>query len=175
MGDIVNLRGRSIPLENDTLIEDLARFADLTLTQAQVKSRHHLSEEEWTALGSNDKLVELVEDRKLQRIRSGTTKIERAQMEIIDAPPILGKIMRDPDANERHIIDAVKTLDSLATANGPGAAAAGTRFEIVINLGADHVEHYSKSIAIDANDVAPDDTPPESLPFASFKKDDADE
>jgi hypothetical protein len=80
--------------------------------------------------------------------------------------------MRDPDANERHVIDAVKTLDSLATANGPGAAAAGTRFEIVINLGADHVEHYSKSIAINADDIDPNDAA--QIPFASFKGEDDD-
>ena len=62
--------------------------------------------------------------------------------------------MRDPGSNARHVIDAVKTLDTLAS-TGAEAAAAGTRFEITINLGADHIEHYSKSIAIDANDVDP--------------------
>ena len=40
--------------------------------------------------------------RKLRRIRTGATKRERAQIEIVDGPPILGKIMRDPNANERH-------------------------------------------------------------------------
>ena len=71
---------------------------------------------------------------KLRRIRTGTTKRERAQIEIVDGPPILGKIMRDPDSNARHVIDAVKTLDTLAS-NGAEAAAAGARFEITINLG----------------------------------------
>jgi hypothetical protein len=37
MGDIVDLRGRSIPLEDDELIENLARFADGTLSEAAVK------------------------------------------------------------------------------------------------------------------------------------------
>ena len=102
MGEIVDLRGRSIPLEDDELIENLARFADGTFSEAAVKSRHHLSNEDWAALGENDKLVELVEACKLRRIRTGATKRERAQIEIVDAPPILGEIMRDPDANERH-------------------------------------------------------------------------
>ena len=61
MGDIVELRSRSIPLEDDELIENLARFADGTLSEAAVKSRHHLSNEDWAALGESDKLVELVE------------------------------------------------------------------------------------------------------------------
>ena len=74
MGDIVDLRGRSIPLEDDELIENLARFADGTLSEAAVKARHHLSNEDWAALGESDKLVELVEACKLRRIRSGATK-----------------------------------------------------------------------------------------------------
>ena len=65
--------------------------------------------------------------------------------------------MRDPNANARHRIDSIRALDGLAS-TGAEAAAAGARFEITINLGADHIEHYSKSIAID-----PDDTNPNSI------------
>jgi hypothetical protein len=155
MGEVIGMRDRSISIEDDELIENLARFADGTLSEAAVKSRHHLSDEDWAAMGENDRLVELVEAAKLRRIRTGATKRERAQIEIIDGPPILGKIMRDPGSNARHVIDAVKTLDTLAS-TGAEAAAAGARFEITINLGADHIEHYSKSIAIDANDADPD-------------------
>jgi hypothetical protein len=124
-----------------------------------VKSRHHLSPKDWKALGKSDRLVELVEAAKLRRLRNGATKRERAQLEVVDAPPILGKIMRDPGSNARHVIDSVKTLDTLA-ANGAEAAAAGARFEITINLGADLdgkpvIEHYSKSIAVNAGDTDP--------------------
>ena len=104
-----------------------------------MKVRHHLSNEEWAALGESDRLVELVEACKLRRLRSGATKRERAQIEIVDGPPILGKIMRNPDSNARHVIDSVKALDALAS-TGAEAAAAGARFEITINLGGD-VEH----------------------------------
>jgi len=152
MGDIVELK--PAPLEDDELIENLARFADGTLSEAAVKARHHLSNEEWAALGDSDRLVELVEAAKLRRIRTGATKRERAQIEIVDGPPILGKIMRDPNANARHVIDSVKALDALAS-TGAEAAAAGARFEITINLGADHIERYSKSIAIDPADTDP--------------------
>ena len=126
MGDIAELRNCSIPLEDDELIENLARFADGTLSEAAVKARHHLSNEDWAALGESDKLVELVEACKLRRIRSGATKREKAQIEIVDAPPILGGIMRDPNANERHRINSIKALDALAS-TGAEAAAAGAR------------------------------------------------
>ena len=36
MADIVDLRGRPVPLEDDELIENLARFADGTLSEAAV-------------------------------------------------------------------------------------------------------------------------------------------
>jgi hypothetical protein len=153
VGDLIDLRSQSAHLEDDELIENLARFADGTLSEAAVKARHRLSNEDWAALGESDRLVELVEACKLRRIRSGATKRERAQIEIVDGPPILGKIMRDPNANERHRIDSIKTLDALAS-TGAEAAAAGARFEITINLGSD-TEHYSKSIAIDPNDTDP--------------------
>jgi hypothetical protein len=172
MGEIVDLRGGSIPLEDDELIENLARYADGTLTEAAVKARHHLSDEAWTAMGENDKLVELVEARKLSRVRSGRTKIERAQIEIVDAPPILSRIMRNPDANERHVIDAVKTLDSLATGGRPENAPPSDRFVITINLGSD-VLHFDKSIAIDPNDGSPNDVDAGVLAaIAMDKKDD---
>jgi hypothetical protein len=159
MSEIVELH--SAPIEDDELIENLARYADGSLSEAQVKARHRLGAEAWLAMGESDDLVRAVEAAKLRRIRSGATKRELAQIEVISGPPILGKIVRDPGSNAKHVIDAVKTLDGLAT-GGAEAAAAGSRFEITINLGADLngnpiVEHHSKSIAINPDDVAPDE------------------
>jgi hypothetical protein len=175
MGDIVDLRGRSIPLEDDELIADLARFADGTLSETAVKSRHRLTDAEWAAMGEDDGFVRAVEAEKLRRIRSGQTKRELAQNEIIAAPPILGKILRDPNSNARHVIDSVKVLDGLA-ANGAEAAAA-TRFSIVINLtadGSDHIERFNKSIAVDPNDTDPNEATPQDVvaAIAMDKKDD---
>ena len=159
MGEIVNLHGQHAHLENDELIADLARFADGTLSEAAVKARHRLSAAEWAAMGEDDGFVRAVEAEKLRRIRGGQTKRERAQNEIIDGPPILGKIMRDPASNARHVIDSVKALDSLATGGGE-AAAAGTRFEIRIDLsagGEPQVLHFNKSIEINVDDIDPND------------------
>ena len=155
MGEVVDLR-RPIPIEDDEFIENLARFADGTLTEAAVKAKYRLTEEEWAALGTDDTLVRKIEDVKIHRIRSGRTKRERAQNEIIDAPPILAGIMRNPTANERHKIDSIKALDALATGGAPEAAAAGARFEIRINIGDDSL-YFNKSIAINAGDTDPND------------------
>ena len=89
--EIVELKPAPL-VEDDELVENLARFADGTLSEAAVKARHHLSDKDGPAMGESDKFVELVEARKLFRIRSGATKRERAQIEIVDGPPILGKL-----------------------------------------------------------------------------------
>jgi hypothetical protein len=124
------------PLEkNDEFIENLARFADGTLSEAAIKLKYHLNDEDWAALGGDDKLVERIEAAKLRRIRAGTTKRERAQIEVAEAPPILGTILRNHDANERHRIDAAKALDAMT--GGPETTPPAERFHIVINLGAD--------------------------------------
>jgi len=154
-------------------IEDLARFADGTLSEAAVKSRHHLSNEDWAALGENDELVRRIEACKLQRIRSGQTKRERAQIEIVDGPQILGKIMRDPTANQRHVIDSVKALDALA-APEPAAAQVGPdeRVVVVINLGNDEKLKFDKSIrpTPNDNDVEIIKPPQELLAIAAAKR-----
>jgi hypothetical protein len=155
MGDVVGLHGR---FDDDELVENLARFSDGTLTEAMVRARHHLSNEDWAAMGENDQLVERVEARKLARIRSGRTKRELAQREIVDAPPILGKLMRSLDTNPRHVIDSIKVLDGLATGGGSEAAGTGAIFEIRIDMtadGGDLVAHYRKSIEINPNDGEP--------------------
>src|SRR6478752_6788815 len=125
-------------------------------------------------LGLFDFQIELAfaPKREHRRLRTGATKRERAQIEIVDAPPILGGIMRDPNANERHRIDSIKTLDALAS-TGAEAAAAGARFEITINLGADHIEYYFKSVATDPDDTNPNEIDaPAVVAAIATKKDD---
>jgi hypothetical protein len=68
-----------------------------------------------------------------------------------------------------------RALDDFAS-KGPeaAAAAAADRFIITINLGADHVETYNKSISINAEDVVPGDviaTPQRPLPVANKRWD----
>jgi hypothetical protein len=68
--------------------------------------------------------------------------------------------MRSPDTNARHVIDSCKVLNDLAQPTGGEAAAAGTRFEIRIDLsaaGEEHVIRFNKSIEINCNDCDPND------------------
>jgi hypothetical protein len=178
MADVVDLRSRQ-PISsegefNAELVTDLARFSEGLVSEKDIKRRYRFDAAVWESLGDNEALFAAIEDEKVRRVRSGALKRERAQIEIVDAPPILGGIARNPNANERHRIDSIKTLDALATGGSSEAAAAGTRFEIFINIG-DQTLHFDKPIAIDANPNRTDDMPQDEwLPViaASERKDD---
>jgi len=156
MSDISRLHS---PIDTNTdlgreLIIDCVRFAEGLLTEAAVRKKYRFDDDAWEALGSNDELVEKIEAEKLRRIRDGSAKREKSQMLITKAPGILDGIMSDASASPRHRVDAIRTLDGFA-ANGPAGTPASDRFVITINLGADHVERYSKSLKSDVNDVDP--------------------
>ena len=165
MGEVVDLHGQPAGLEDDLeFVCDCARYAEGILCEEAVKKKHHLSADTWESLGSNEALIEKIEAEKVRRIRNGSTKRERAQQLVVQAPDVLGGIMLDASASPKHRIDSAKALDAFA-ANGPEAAPASDRFQITINLGSD-VLHFDKSIAIDANDVDPfndTDTTPQGL------------
>jgi hypothetical protein len=63
----------------------------------------------------------------------------------------MGSILNDNGANARHRIQASQELRAIS-ANGPEAAATSERFNIVINLGEDVIERYSKSRSICIDD-----------------------
>jgi hypothetical protein len=160
-------------IENHDFITDCARYAEGLLSEKDVKKRHHFDDATWERLGQDDALVEAIEAEKLRRVRSGLAKRELAQKHVVKAPDVLNTIMLDPAASPKHRIDSAKVLDQFA-ANGPEAAPAADRFVITINLG-DDVLKFDKSIAIDANDVDPNDTNTTMFPIiAAKKKDDGD-
>ena len=125
-------------IDNMTLIEDLARYSEGGLTRDQVKRRWKelITEEMWKTLGDDNELVDAIEARKMQRIRDGSLKRERAQTHITRGPDALASIMNNPESNARHVVDAVKALDALGGGNSPEAKQQD-RIVIRIDLGAD--------------------------------------
>ena len=161
--------------ENHEFITDCARYAEGLLSEKEVKKKHHFDDDTWARLGDDDALIEAIEAEKVRRIRNGSSARERAQQVFATAPSVLGDILHDDSASPRHRIESARELRQIA-ANGPEAAPAADRFVITINLGAE-VLHFDKSIAIDANDVDPNDTDtaPQELPAivaANQRKDD---
>ena len=157
-------------IENHEFIADCARYAEGLLSEKEVKKKHHFDDDTWARLGEDETLIAAIEAEKLRRIRNGSTKRERAQQLVAQAPGVLGDIMLDANASPKHRIDASKTLDAFA-ANGPEAVPASERFVITINLGED-VLRFDKSIAVNPNDVDPNDTdttPQGLLPIIAAK------
>jgi hypothetical protein len=138
-------------LDDSELIEDLARYAENVLSEQEVRKRHRLTEKDWIAMAEDDDFVRRVDDRKLRRIRDGSTKRELAQKHVVRGPQVLATIMDDPAAHAKHKVDAIKTLDQLATPPGQSAGADTSRFLIQINIGGD-VETYNKSRSIMVDD-----------------------
>src|SRR5215475_14009630 len=86
MGDVVDLHGQPVHLEDDhELIENLARYAEGLLSKEAVKKKHRFDAATWEQLGENDALVEAIEAEKLRRIRNGQAKRELAQKHVVKA------------------------------------------------------------------------------------------
>jgi archaeosine-15-forming tRNA-guanine transglycosylase len=176
MGDVVDRRGRSLSLEdNHDFVSDCARYGEGLLSEEAVRRKYCFDDGAWRKLGDNEALIEAIEAEKIRRVRDGSAARERAQQLFATAPSVLGDILHDDSASPRHRIESARELRQIA-ANGPEAAPAADRFVITINLGAE-VLHFDKSIAIDANDIDPNDThtAPQGLPAivaANQRKDD---
>jgi len=147
-------------IENDPeFVVDLARFAEGSLTERQVKKKYRFDDATWAQLGEDDALVERIEAERTRRVRDGSAAREKAQEIFATAPGVLGDILHGEAVSPRHKIESARELRAIAT-NGPEAGSASDRFVITINLGTDLsgnavVEHFNKSIAISADDTDP--------------------
>jgi hypothetical protein len=141
--------------DDSELVEDLARYAENVLSEKEVRKRHRLTEKDWIAMAEDDELVRKIDDRRIRRVRDGSCKRELAQLHVVRGPAVLANIMDDPSAHAKHKVDAIKTLDHLATPPGDRAAADASRFVISIDLTADGgntIEHYSKPYKVGVED-----------------------
>jgi hypothetical protein len=125
--------------ENDELIADLARFSENILSEAAIRRKYRdlLDDKDWEKLGKDDLLIEMVEAEKIRRTRNSSAKREKAQLHVVRGVDILNDIATSPKASDKHKIDAVKALDSLADPGPQHAAAEQERIFIRIDLSAD--------------------------------------
>jgi hypothetical protein len=147
--------------EDHEFVVDLARYAEGSLSEQQVKKKYRFDDETWVRLGEDDSLVERIEAEKIRRVRDGSAARERAQQIFATAPGVLGDILHDDGASPRHRIESARELRQIA-ANGPEAGTPADRFVITINLGGGVVERYDKAITVHPHDDS-GNTPPKSL------------
>src|SRR5262249_55884184 len=160
--------------DNHEFVSDCCRHIEGVLSEAAVRKQWHFVAATWELLGDDDGLVRAIEETKINRVRSGAAKRERAQQHILRGVEVLSKIMDDPQANARHRVDSVKALDALADPGPQHAAAEQGRFIIRIDLGADTrakgLEPNPADILVYETTIRPN--PPQELPPP--RKDDGD-
>jgi hypothetical protein len=154
----VILRGVRVDLVSDigrAYTADCCRNWEKILPNSAICERYGLSITDWQAMGANKTLVAAVRAEHQRRIKNGTAAQELAAKEFATAPAELGKILRSPNSNPRHVIEAHRELR--ATAIGTGSETTGgdssERFTITINLGSD--AGADERVIIDAGKLPP--------------------
>jgi hypothetical protein len=161
MGNVANysndstvvLRGTPVALKSDVgcaFVSDCCRNWEKLFSNSQICEKYGLSIEDWQSMGANRALVRAVREEHQRRIKNGSAAQELAAKEFATAPATLGAILRDPDSNPRHKIEAHRELRATASGSGPESTSNdSSNFTITINLGAD------EKLTIDAGKITP--------------------
>jgi hypothetical protein len=162
-------------LENQDFILDFCRFSEGILDEKFLRRKYKCFDQAaWEKLGSDEVLIERIEDERLRRVRDGSAAREHAQKIFTAAPPVLGSILNDGKANARHRIEASKELRAIS-ANGPEGGLASERFQITIVLNADGSNspgdtiHFDKPIKVGIEDDT-NTAPQELVAIAAMSK-----
>ena len=89
----------------------------------------------WQQLAVNEPLQQRVGAQKEKRIRNGEAAREKAAHLFVEAPTVLGDILRDPTNSPRHRVDAIRELRACAGVGAEDKPADGERIRISINFG----------------------------------------
>jgi hypothetical protein len=165
MSDTVILRGATVELDSAAgheFVVDCVRAAEGLITDKELAEIYEISPVDWGNIAKDTALAWAIRAERDRRVLNGTAAREAASRHFVKAPTILDKIMTDEQANARHRIEAIRELRQTAIPENQNAPSQNDRFIITINLGADCVEHYNKSIAINPND--PDEQPKLATP-----------
>jgi hypothetical protein len=76
MGEIVNFDRTKELEDNHEFLTDMARFSEGLASEKAIRKKYRFDAATWEKLGENDRLIELIEEAKTRRIRSGAAKSE---------------------------------------------------------------------------------------------------
>jgi hypothetical protein len=151
MGDVIVLR--SIPTNltsaaGHQFVVDCVRAAEGLISDNDLRDKYELSPDDWKDITENTALIRAIQAERERRVRNGAAAREAAAQHFIKAPAVLDSIMCDSSASPRHRIESARELrqTALGSSGDESTADASEKFVITINLGADHVEHYEKTI-----------------------------
>ena len=116
-GGSVVLRSIKIDLNSEighAFVTDCVRFIEGLITEEQLRKKYALDDIGWRVLSENEELQRLVGAQKEKRIRNGEAAREKAAHLFVEAPTVLGDILRDPTNSPRHRVDAIRELRACA-------------------------------------------------------------
>jgi hydroxypyruvate isomerase len=163
MGDIVNLRNTPFDLNTDlghAFVVDATRAAEGLITDKELSEKYELSPADWRAIRKDKSIGVAVRTERERRVRSGQAVKEAAARHLIKGVGIVDQIMSSDDSHPKHKLEAFKELRQTAAVGADAEGRSGDRFVITIIMNSDEpggnvVEHYDKSIAVDPNDIDP--------------------
>ena len=136
------LRGVKIDVQSDigaAFTVDCVRFIEGLITEAQLRKKYALDDKEWQALADHEELQRAVGAQKERRIRSGEAAREKAAALFVEAPAVLGDIIKDNTASPRHRVDAIRELRACASGAEDATKSDKERFIIRIDFGSQKV------------------------------------
>ena len=136
------LRGVKVEVDSDVghqFAIDCTRFVEGLVTEAQLRKKYALDDSGWQALADHEELQRAVGAQKERRIRSGEAAREKAAALFVEAPAVLGDIIKDNTASPRHRVDAIRELRACASGAEETTKADKERFIIRINFGSQKV------------------------------------
>src|SRR5215475_7077473 len=113
MGDVVILRSIPIDLTSDVghaFVVDATRAAEGLLSDRELAEKYELSPADWQDITKNTALGHAVRSERDRRVKDGTAVREMAAKHLVKGPGILDSIMVNPQANNRHRIEAFREL-----------------------------------------------------------------
>ena len=136
------LRGVKVDVNSDVghqFAIDCTRFVEGLVTETQLRKKYALDDREWEALADHEELQRAVGAQKEHRIRSGEAAREKAAALFVEAPAVLGDIIKDNTASPRHRVDAIRELRACASGAEDTTKTDKERFIIRIDFGSQKV------------------------------------
>jgi hypothetical protein len=153
------VRGVVVGLETPVaaaFVEDVCRHIENIISAEALRTKYGLSDDDaWAGLADNEELQRLVGARKEKRIRDGTAAREKAAHLFVVAPAVLGAIMHDTGASNRHRVDAIRELR--ACAGGEADHKPNEREQFVINISFGKGHTINKTVDLKPIKAEPDE------------------
>jgi hypothetical protein len=131
----VTLRGISIPLNSDiggAFLAECARNKERLVSDEQICERFGIEPNAWATIIKDPAVRLAVTVEHERRVRNGDAARESAAKLFAGAPEVLGRILNDPKASPRHVIEASKELR--ATARADDEKNGDTAERVVVNI-----------------------------------------